>query len=139
MPAGWEWRLVGTSQPNAATFHVSHSDVGHVKVDVLKASDCPPEIPFVLSKSIPITIMDSLDKFWAGECRTRLPLSGLRVPVEGDTEEEAKQALARDLAAQLRLLFLLATSYEDKMAPELRANLELLKSIMFPREGLGGS
>ena len=81
--------------------------------------------------------MDSLDKFWAGECRTRLPLSGLRVPVEGETEEEAKQALARDLAAQFRLLLLLATSYQDKMAPELRVNLELFNSIMVPRQGTG--
>ena len=99
-PAGWEWRTVGTSQPNAATFHVSHSDVGRILVDVLTPEDSPEEAPFVVSQDIPIVIMDSLDKYWAGESRTKLPLEGIRVPVADDTLKGSKQALAADLAAQ---------------------------------------
>lgn len=133
VPADLEWRLIGTSQPNRATFHISHSDVTSVRVDVLRPSDSPPDAPFVLTREVPIILMDSLDKYWAGESRIALPLSGLRVPVEGDTPEEAKQNLAADLAAQLRLLFLLATSHEGKIAPQLLQNLEYLKSIMAPR------
>lgn len=131
-PEGWEWRRTGTSQPNLATFHISHSDVTRVKVGVLWPSDFPPEAPFVLIREMPIIIIDSLDKFWAGESRTSLPLHGLRVPVEGDTEEQAKQNLAADLAAQLRLLLLLATSRQGEIAPQLKANLVYLRSIMAP-------
>jgi hypothetical protein len=132
LPADWEWRLVGTTAPNRATFHISHSDVTSVKVDVLRPSDSSPDAPFVLTREVPIVLIDSLDKFWAGESRTALPLSGLRVPVEGDTPEEAKANLAGDLAAQLRLLLLLATSHEGKIAPQLLKNLQYLQSIMKP-------
>ena len=133
LPQDLEWRLIGTSRPNRATFHISHSDVTPVKVDVLCPSDSPPDSPFVLTREVPIILMDSLDKYWAGESRTALPLSGLRVPVEGDTPEEAKRKLAADLAAQLRLLLLLASSHEGKIAPQLLKNLEYLKSVMAPR------
>ena len=79
--------------------------------------------------------MDSIDKYWAGESRIQLPLHGVRVPVEGETEDEAKRALAADLAAQFRLLLLLAASHSN-LAPELRENLNYLKGIMGPGPGL---
>ena len=131
-PPDWNWRSIGTSQPNKATFHVSHSDVSQVMVDVLRPSDSPPEAPFAIAKDIPIIIMDSLDKYWAGESRTQLPLHGLRVPVEHETKKGAKRALAADLAAQVRLLFLLSSSYQQDMAPQLKANLALLLNYMSP-------
>ena len=129
-PEDWDWRLIGTSQPNRATFHLSHSDVTQVKVDVLRPADSPPDAPFRVTRDIPIVIIDSLDQYWAGESRTRLPLQGLRVPVSADTEEEAKQKLAADLAAQLRLLLLLSSSRQGDMAPELKANLLYLTSVL---------
>jgi len=55
------------------------------------------------------------------------------VPVAGDTEREAKQKLAADLAAQLRLLLLLSTSRQGNIAPELRANLLYLSSVLEAR------
>jgi hypothetical protein len=133
-PEGWEWRRVGTSRPNRATFHISHSDVTRVMIGVLRPADSPPDAPFVLTREMPIIIIDSLDKFWAGESRTSLPLQGLRVPVEGDTEEEAKRNLAADLAAQLRLLLLLAASHQGEIAPQLKANLAYLRSVMAPAQ-----
>ena len=133
-PEVLDWRLVSTSQPNKATFHINHSDVTNVRVGVLKSSDFPSETPFVLSEDLPIIIIDSLDKFWAGESKTALPLGGLRVPVEGDTEQEAKSNLARDLAAQFRLLLLLHSSRSGEMAPELLKNIEYLGSVMTARE-----
>ena len=132
-PAGWEWRCVGTSQPNAATFHMSHSDVGRVLVDVLTPADSPEEAPFVVSQDIPVIIMDSLDKYWAGESRTKLPLEGIRVPVADDTIKGSKRALAADLAAQLRLLLLLSSSRKGNLAPQLQSNLEYLSSVLTPR------
>ncbi len=135
-PEGWNWRIVSSSQPNAATFHLNHSDVTRVKVDVLRTADSPPEAPFVVARDIPIIIIDSLDQYWAGESRTRLPLQGLRVPVAADTEAEARQKLAADLAAQLRLLLLLSASRPGKLAPELQANLLYLSSVLETRSSL---
>ena len=132
VPEDLDWRLIGTSMPNKSTVHISHSEVTNVRVGVLRPSDCPPDAPFVLTRDLPIIIIDSLDKYWVGESRMALPLGGLRVPVEGDTEEEAKRNLAGDLAAQLRLLLLLATSRQGNMAPQLLKNLEFLRSIMVP-------
>ena len=132
-PEGWDWRLIGTSQPNRATFHVNHSDVSQVKVDILSPADSPPDAPFVVTNDIPIIIIDTLDQFWAGESRTKLPLQGLRVPVSADTEREAKQKLAADLAAQLRLLLLLSSSRQGNIAPELKANLLYLSSVLATR------
>ena len=134
-PGAWDWTRVGTSKPNQATFHMSHSDVSRVIVDVLRTSDSPPDAPFVVFKDIPIIVIDSLDKYWAGESRTQLPLHGVRVPVEGDTLAEAKQALAKDLSAQLRLLLLLASSHKQ-LAPGLRENLGYLRTVLAPRPGL---
>ena len=136
-PDDWTWRSVGTSLPNSATFHMSHSDVGRVTVDVLRPSDSAPDAQFVVVKDIPIIIMDSLDKYWAGESRTRLPLHGVRVPVEGDTVEESKRALAADLGAQLRLLILLSSSREGGIAPQLKENFNYLASILTPAKGRG--
>ena len=129
-PADWEWRFVSTSQPNAATFPISHSEVTKVMVEQLQRSDSAPDASFVINTEIPIIIIDSLDSFWAGECKTKLPLQGLRVPVEGDTIEEAKKNLAKDLAAQLRLLLLLSTSHQGAIAPQLKANLEYYLTVM---------
>ena len=134
-PEDWTWKKISTSQPNAAVFHISHSESTRVLVDVLRPSDSAPEANFVLNKEIPIVILDSLDKYWAAESRTQMPLSGVRVPVEGDTVAEAKRALAADLAAQLRLLLLLSSSHKGRIAPALLRNLEYLSSCMEPGRG----
>jgi len=134
-PPGWVWRNTDTSKPNAAIFHISHAEATRVLVDVLRPDDCAPDANFVVSKEIPIIVLDSLDKYWAGESKTHLPLSGVRVPVEGDTLAEAKRALANDLAAQLRLLLLLSSSHKGKIAPALLQNLEYLKTCMEPGPG----
>ena len=133
VPADWDWRIIGASQPNAAVFHINHSDVTQVKVAALGPEDSPEDSPFVITKDIPILIIDTLDQYWAGESRTRLPLQGLRVPVAGDTEREARQKLAADLAAQLRLLLLLSSSRQGNIAPELKANLLYLSSVLETR------
>ena len=129
-PEDWTWKYISTSQPNAAVFHISHSESTRVLVDTLRPSDCAADANFVLTKEIPIVILDSLDKYWAAESRTRLPLAGVRVPVEGETVAEAKRALAADLAAQLRLLLLLSSSHKGKIAPALVQNLKYLASCM---------
>ncbi|MCI0846821.1 MAG: hypothetical protein J4N33_06835 [Chloroflexi bacterium] len=134
-PDNWTWKYISTSQPNAAQFHISHSESTRVLVDVLRPSDSAPDANFILNKEIPIVILDSLDKYWAAESRTKMPLSGVRVPVEGDTVAEAKRALAADLAAQLRLLLLLSSSHKGKIAPALLKNLEYLSSCMEPGPG----
>ena len=41
-PADLDWRLMGASIPNAATYHLTHSDVNRIIVDVLRPSDSPP-------------------------------------------------------------------------------------------------
>ena len=128
-PEDWTWRIVGSSLPNKANFHLTHSDVSRVMVDVLRPSDSPPDGQFKLSKDIPIIVMDTVDKYWAAESRTQLPLNGLRVAVEGETVAEAKRALAADMAAQLRLLMLLASS-RKQLAPELQENLRYYLAIM---------
>ena len=131
-PGGWEWRRTSSSQPNAATFHINHSDVTRVFTDTLTAADSPPEAPFVIKGELPVVIIDSLDQYWAGESRRALPLNGLRVPVAADTIAEAKRKLAADLAAQARLLLLLTTGGRN-LAPELQANLLLLNGALEPR------
>ena len=132
-PPDWTWRRIGSSLPNAATFNLSHSDVSRVIIDVLRPSDSPPEAPFVVARDVPIIIIDSLDKFWAGEAKHSLPLNGIRVPVENDTVEGAKIALAADLAAQMRLLLLLSSSArEGRLAPQLRQNMEMLSQFLKP-------
>lgn len=136
-PPGWDWRRIGAGQPGKATMHLTHSDVTRVIIDVLRPSDSPPEAPFRIVRNIPIVIIDSLDKYWAAESRASLPLSGLRVPVEHETKNGAKRALAADLAAQLRLLLLLSTSYQQNMAPQLRENLALLSRYLEPRQDFG--
>ena len=134
-PSDWTWRNVGSSQPNAAVFHISHSEATRILVDVLRPSDCAPDANFVVKNEIPIIVLDSLDKYWAGEAKHRLSLSGVRVPVEADTLTEAKRALANDLAAQLRLLLLLSGSHQGKIAPALQENLRLLSRVMEPGPG----
>jgi hypothetical protein len=129
-PEDWTWRYISSSQPNAAVFHISHSESTRVIVGTIGPSDSAPDANFVLRKEIPIVVLDSLDKYWAAESRTELPLSGIRVPVEGETVGEAKRALAADLAAQLRLLLLLSSSHKGKIAPALMRNLEYLSSCM---------
>ena len=129
IPPDLTWRLIGSSLPNAATFNLSHSDVSQVIIDVLRPSDSPPEARFVVAKDIPIIIIDSLDKYWAGEAKHILPLNGIRVPVEHDTIEGAKSALAADLAAQMRLLLLLSSWMGYSVIfPEAGSNLRM-KSV----------
>ncbi len=128
-PEGWDWHATSTSQPNAATFHISHSDVTRVFTDVLTPADSPREAYFVLKKDIPLVIIDSLDQYWAAESRTALPLNGLRVPIAADTVEEAKSMLAADLAAQLRLLVMLSTG-GTTLAPQLRENFLMLNEVL---------
>jgi len=129
-PENWNWKSISSSQPNAAVFHISHSESTRVLIDILRPSDSAPDANFVLNKEMPIVILDSLDKYWAAESRTQMPLSGIRVPVEGDTVAEAKRALAADLAAQLRLLLLLSSSHKGTIAPALIENLKYLSSCM---------
>ena len=131
-PEGWDWHSTSTSQPNAATFHISHSDVTRVFADVLTPADSPPEAYFVVKKDIPLVIIDSLDKYWAAESKAALPLNGLRVPVEADTVAEAKRELAADLAAQLRLLLMLSTG-GTTLAPPLQENLLMLSEVLEQR------
>ena len=133
LPDGWDWHTTSTSQPNAATFHISHSDVTRVFSDVLTAADCPREAYFVLKKDIPLVIIDSLDQYWAGESRTALPLNGLRVPIAADTVADAKRQLAADLAAQLRLLLMLSTGGTE-LAPQLKENFLMLSDVLGPWE-----
>ena len=132
-PPGWNWRDVDSSQPNAAVFHISHSEITRVLVDTLRPEDSPPEANFAVKSEIPIVVLDSLDKYWAGEARRRLPLNGVRVPVEADTVAEAKRALAADLAAQLRLLLMLHNSSQRQLAPPLLENLRMLNELLAPR------
>lgn len=132
-PDDWTWQRTSTSQPNAATFHINHSDVTRAFADVLTAADSPPEAPFVVSKDIPVVIIDSLDQYWCGESRHALPLHGLRVPIAADTVAEAKRKLAADLAAQVRLLLLLSRG-GTTLAPELQANFLMLTEVLTPRE-----
>ncbi len=134
-PPDWTWRNVSSSQPNAAVFHISHSESTRVLIDYLRPSDSAEDANFVLNKEIPIVILDSLDKYWAAESRTQMPLKGVRVRVEGDTVREAKQALAADLAAQLRLLLLLSSSHKGRIAPALVENMKYLSSCMEPGPG----
>ena len=129
----WDWGFTSASQPNAAVFHINHSDVTRAFASVLTADDSPPEALFVVSREIPIVIIDSLDKYWAGESRHALPLNGLRVPVEGDTIAEAKSKLAGDLSAQIRLLLLL-TAGGTELAPQLKANMVMLGRFLSPRQ-----
>ena len=133
LPEEWGWRHNSSSQPNSATFHINHSDVTRAFADVLTVDDSPPEAPFVVSKDIPVVIIDSLDQYWAGESRAALPLHGLRVPVSADTVAEAKRKLAADLAAQVRLLLLLSRG-GTTLAPELQANFLMLTEVLTPRE-----
>ena len=137
-PDGWNWKCISTSQPNAAILHISHSEAARVLIDKLGPEDCADDANFVLNQEIPIVLLDSLDKYWATESRTRLPLAGIRVPVEGDTVAEAKRALAADLGAQLRLLLLLSSSHKGRIAPALLENLKYLSSCMEPGPGPSG-
>ena len=132
-PPDWNWRDVDSSQPNAAVFHISHSEITRVLVDTLRPEDCPPEANFVIKDEIPILVLDSLDKYWAGEAKHRLPLNGVRVPIEGDTVAEAKQALAGDLGAQFRLLLMLRNSRQHQLAQQLEDNLRMLNELLEPR------
>ena len=115
-PPDWNWRDVDSSQPNAAVFHISHSEITRVLVDTLRPEDCSPDANMVIKDEIPIVVLDSLDKYWAGEAKHRLPLNGVRVPIEGDTVAEAKRALADDLGAQFRLLLMLRNSRQHQLA-----------------------
>ena len=133
LPEQWAWHFNSSSQPNSATFHINHSDVTRAFADALTAADSPPEAPFVVSKDIPVVIIDSLDQYWCGESRNVLPLHGLRVPVSADTVAEAKRKLAADLAAQVRLLLLLSRG-GTTLAPELQANFLMLSEVLTLRD-----
>ena len=131
-PPDWNWRDVDSSQPNAAVFHISHSEITRVLVDTLRPEDCSPDASVVIKDEIPIVVLDSLDKYWAGEAKQHLPLNGVRVPIEGDSVAEAKRALADDIAAQFRLLLLLRSS-AHQLAEPLQQNLRMLNELLEPR------
>ena len=131
-PPDWNWRDVDSSQPNAAVFHISHSEITRVLVDTLRPEDCSSDASVVIKDEIPIVVLDSLDKYWAGEAKQHLPLNGVRVPIEGDTVAEAKRALADDLAAQFRLLLMLRSS-AHQLAQPLQENLGMLSDMLEPR------
>jgi hypothetical protein len=132
-PPDWNWRDVDSSQPNASVFHISHSEITRVLVDTLRPEDCPPDANFVIKGEIPIVVLDSLDKYWAGEAKRHLPLNGVRVPIEGDTVAEAKRALADDLGSQFRLLLMLRNSRQHQLAQQLEDNLRMLNELLEPR------
>ena len=131
-PPDWNWRDVDSSQPNAAVFHISHSEITRVLVDTLRPEDCSPDANVVIKDEIPILVLDSLDKYWAGEAKQHLPLNGVRVPIEGDSVSEAKRALADDLAAQFRLLLMLRSSAHQLALP-LQENLHILSQNLEPK------
>ncbi len=131
-PPDWNWRDIDSSQPNAAIFHISHSEITRVLVDTLRSEDCSPDTSVVIKDEIPIVVLDSLDKYWAGEAKQHLPLNGVRVPVEADSVAEAKRALADDLAAQFRLLLMLRSS-AHQLAQPLQENLRMLSELLEPR------
>ena len=131
-PPDWNWRDVDSSQPNAAVFHISHSEITRVLVDTLRPEDCSPDASVVIKDEIPIVVLDSLDKYWAAEAKQHLPLNGVRVPIEGDSVAEAKRALADDLAAQFRLLLMLRSS-AHQLAEPLQQNLRMLSELLEPR------
>jgi len=135
-PEDRQWKHITNSQPNAATFHLTHSDVTPVTMDVLRPSDSEADALFVITRNIPLVIVDSGDQYWVGESKVSLPLQGLRVPIEGDTIEEGKKKLAADLAAQFRLLLVLSTTHNDQLAPQLKFNLALLSQFMAPNPAL---
>ncbi len=131
-PPDWNWRDVDSSQPNAAVFHISHSEITRVLVDTLRPEDSSPDANVVIKDEIPIIVLDSLDKYWAGEAKQHLPLNGVRVPIEGDSVAEAKRALADDLAAQFRLLLMLRSSAHQLALP-LQENLHMLSQNLEPK------
>ena len=131
-PPDWDWRDVDSSQPNSAVFHISHSEITRVLVDTIGPEDCSPDANFVIKDEIPIIVLDSLDKYWAGEAKHHLPLNGVRVPVEADSLAEAKRALADDLGAQFRLLLMLRSS-AHRLAQPLQENLLRLSELLEPR------
>ena len=137
-PPDWNWRDIDSSQPNSAIFHISHSEITRVLVDTLRPQDSSPDANFVIKDEIPIVVLDSLDKYWAGEAKRRLPLNGVRVPVEADTVAEAKRALADDLGAQFRLLLMLRSSRQHQLAPQLEDNLRMLNDLLEPRQDREG-
>ncbi len=131
-PIDWNWRDIDSSKPNSAVFHISHSEITRVLVETLRPEDCSPDANVVIKDEIPIIVLDSLDKYWAGEAKQHLPLNGVRVPVEADTLAEAKRALADDLAAQFRLLMMLRNS-AHQLAQPLQENLLMLSERLEPR------
>ena len=131
-PPDWNWRDVDSTQPNSAVFHISHSEITRVLIDTLRPEDCSPDANVVVKSGIPIIVLDSLDKYWAGEAKQHLPLNGVRVPVEADSLAEAKRALADDLAAQFRLLMMLRNS-AHQLAQPLQENLLMLSERLEPR------
>ena len=135
-PPDWNWRDVDSTQPNSAVFHISHSEITRVLVDTLRPEDCAPDANVVIKDEIPIIVLDSLDKYWAGEAKQHLRLNGVRVPVEAETLAEAKRALADDLAAQFRLLLMLRNS-AHQLAQPLQDNLLMLSELLEPRRGQG--
>ncbi len=132
-PTDWDWSKIDASTSTKAEYHINHSDVSQVSFDELNDTDLDPGAQFRITTAIPVIIIDSLDTFWAGEVKSKLPLTGLRVPVSGDTVKEAKHKLAEDLAAQFRLLLILNSSMEGKLAPGLKKNLEIYASILETR------
>ena len=120
----------------ATAFNAIPSEITRVLVDTLRPEDSSPDANMVVKDEIPILVLDSLDKYWAGEAKRRLPLNGVRVPIEGDTVAEAKRALADDLAAQFRLLLMLRSSAHQLALP-LQENLGMLSELLEPRRGQG--
>jgi hypothetical protein len=133
VPDSWTWSKTDASASTKAEFHINHSDVSRVLFGSLDESDMFPDSQFKIIKDIPVIIIDSLDSFWAGESKTKFPLTGLRVPVSGETISEAKQKLAADLAAQFRLLLILNSTMPGKLAEGLKQNLVLYNSVMQQR------
>ena len=134
-PPDWDWRVIGTSQPNAATFPYQPQRCWP------GAGRRPDNFRFAARR--PVRGIHGHPGYHTGQHWTFIgpgspALSclwkGRGYRCADETIDGSKQALARDLAAQLRLLLLLATSRQGRIAPQLRSNLEYLQSVLHPRE-----
>ena len=127
-PEGWGLSMLGASRPRRAIEYVGHSEVSKVTVDVLRPRDKPPDFKWALTRYIPIIMVDTLDAYWVME-RVINKLHGF-----SRTQEEAKMELMSKLGGHLHLLSSLES---HRMAPILRLELEFLRVVLRPVEGVG--
>ena len=127
-PEGLGLNIIDASRPRRAIEHVGHSEVSRVMVDVLRPGDLPPGFKWVLTRYIPVIVIDTFDAYWVME-RVINKLHGF-----SRTQEEAKMELMSKLGGHLHLLSSLES---PRMAPILRLELEFLRVVLRPAEGGG--